>query len=1242
MNIKKSGLLATCMLSLLIPSISYAAPVDYDIVYVKQPRKGDDTHTRWPEAFHPGHIEPNSDLMLLHPDGSEEILVDTEFGAVTDPFISFDGEWVYYSLFHDVRKEELNSQRGNLPFSGADIFRIHIQTRKIEQLTNQEFTPNTGTGNWDESNPVRPESGFNSLKYGILNTGPAPLAGGKIVFTSNRNGFRPTKSYTNPTMQLFVMDHDGSNVTPISPMTIGSSLHPTPTVDGKILFSSYESQGLRDQRDWGLWSIYPDGRKWEPVLSSFGFASVFHFVTQLSDQSVVVEDYYNLNNFGFGALYRIPKHNGNGPAFNGAMLDDNPPIVKGGDGGVRIPFSPKGIFSVTPLSTADDHAAKDGAGKYTQPSAAPNNDLLVAWSGGPVNKLNRPVQIPAVDSGLYLIKNGDPIESMDQLILIKNDPNYNEVWPRAVVKYKAIHGVDEPKTLPWLPNDGQLHTELPEGTPYGLVGTSSFYNRESFPGWTRGTDTFNGLDAFNTSENNQSSNWATQGADAGLYNDSDIHAVRILLMEPNPDRGYGPHSSPNGGRFFDNHANERLRILGEIPLRKFDQEDKPILDYTGAPDTSFLAKIPADTPFTFQTIDKNGMVLNMAQTWHQVRPGEVRTDCGGCHAHSQDPVDFSQTAAAKSDYQVWDLSKSTPLVSQNELGKSTLLNIEEPVVNVEFYQDIRPILQEKCTSCHTQKSENPPANLIFDDHDLYKSKINIYAKTPGDYKRLCDDRSADWGIPPLVFAWRQFNASRYVKKFQSRRSLLLWKIFGERLDGWHNDDHPSAAILGDATSLPEGAKINHSDLDYIGSIMPPADQNIEPLTINQKMNFARWIDLGCPIDTAHNTDHEGFGWFADDLRPVLTVSSPRSGKNTDSIKELRVGFADAYTGIEDNSLSVISDISIDGQEAGSELAQHFVQVSQGVYAYQLNQALEDTAGTIHFSIKDKQGNITRDHRKFSVGQASTDTLDQDNDGLGDKNDNCPNVANPGQWDKDKDDLGNACDDDIDGDGFTNQDEISAGSNPWLKDSIPNELALLDNDEDGIVNGKDNCPNIANKGQWDKDKDSLGNECDNDIDGDSFSNQQEIDAGSNPWHKDSIPDKQALLDNDDDGIINGKDNCPNIANKAQWDKDTDGLGNECDNDIDGDGFTNQQEIDAGSKAWDKNSIPERDALLDSDEDGIINNKDNCPNTANEGQWDKDKDGVGNACDDDIDGDGFTNQEEIKAKTKVWDANSKPHS
>ena len=161
-----------------------AQAVGYDVVYVRQPRYGDLDNTVWPEVFHPARAEPGADLMLLHPDGSEEVLVACSAAAggngvcsVTDPFVSFDGEWVYYSLFHDLTS--LNGQRDDLPLQGADVFRIHVPTRQVEQLTHGEFTPNTGAGHWDETNPLDPASEFNRLGYGILNLGPCPLPGGK-------------------------------------------------------------------------------------------------------------------------------------------------------------------------------------------------------------------------------------------------------------------------------------------------------------------------------------------------------------------------------------------------------------------------------------------------------------------------------------------------------------------------------------------------------------------------------------------------------------------------------------------------------------------------------------------------------------------------------------------------------------------------------------------------------------------------------------------------------------------------------------------------------------------------------------------------------------------------------------------------------------------------------------------------------------------------------------------------------
>src|SRR5262249_16870382 len=72
------------------PTIKY----DYDIVYVRTPRKGNAPHSsRWPDASLPLNVDAGGDLMLLHPDGSEERLVAGGNCSVTDPFVSFDGQW---------------------------------------------------------------------------------------------------------------------------------------------------------------------------------------------------------------------------------------------------------------------------------------------------------------------------------------------------------------------------------------------------------------------------------------------------------------------------------------------------------------------------------------------------------------------------------------------------------------------------------------------------------------------------------------------------------------------------------------------------------------------------------------------------------------------------------------------------------------------------------------------------------------------------------------------------------------------------------------------------------------------------------------------------------------------------------------------------------------------------------------------------------------------------------------------
>src|SRR5262249_18498337 len=155
--------------------------------------------------------------------------------------------------------------------------------------------------------------------------------------------------------------------------------------------------------------------------------------------------------------------------------------------------------------------------------------------------------------------------------------------------YKRIYGVEEPARLPAIRNDGKLTKQLPEGTPFGLVGTSSLYKRESYPFGVvppgKVTATFAGTrDPGGDRGIMHEAHWAVQGSDAGLYSNDDIHAIRIVLLEPNTEREGGPKR----GRLFFNHAREKMRILGEFPIRKFGRDPKgsaqPI-DPDGNPDT---------------------------------------------------------------------------------------------------------------------------------------------------------------------------------------------------------------------------------------------------------------------------------------------------------------------------------------------------------------------------------------------------------------------------------------------------------------------------------------------------------------------------------------------------------------------------------------------------------------------------------------------------------------------------------
>lgn len=124
-----------------------------------------------------------------------------------------------------------------------------------------------------------------------------------------------------------------------------------------------------------------------------------------------------------------------------------------------------------------------------------------------------------------------------------------------------------------------------------------------------------------------------------------------------------------------------------------------------------------------------------------------------------------------------------------------------------------------------------------------------------------------------------------------------------------------------------------------------------------------------------------------------------------------------------------------------------------------------------------------------------------------------------------------------------------GGGCWFDDVLITEISdETDGDEDGHLDGEDNCPKNFNPQQLDYDQDGLGDACDG--------------------------------DDDNDGFPDSLDNCPFLAGADQGDFDGDDVGDACDDDDDNDGLPDALETgEVGDQDPDSTTDP-----LDPDTDG----------------------------------------------------------
>lgn len=109
-------------------------------------------------------------------------------------------------------------------------------------------------------------------------------------------------------------------------------------------------------------------------------------------------------------------------------------------------------------------------------------------------------------------------------------------------------------------------------------------------------------------------------------------------------------------------------------------------DATVHEDGSAFFQAPARVPLFFMALDANGHTVQTMRSWSMLQPGE-NASCVGCHEDKNAPA------------------LATPRVTQAmRAGPEPLTPFYGPARPFSFATEIQPILDQKCVSCHSERS----------------------------------------------------------------------------------------------------------------------------------------------------------------------------------------------------------------------------------------------------------------------------------------------------------------------------------------------------------------------------------------------------------------------------------------------------------------------------------------------------------------------------------------------------------
>lgn len=260
--------------------------------------------------------------------------------------------------------------------------------------------------------------------------------------------------------------------------------------------------------------------------------------------------------------------------------------------------------------------------------------------------------------------------------------------------------------------------------------------------------------------------------------------LRVRLLEGLP------YSDPASANFYGYGilSDAGLATIGPAVGRRF------LGEFDLEADGSFQAEVPADIPIELQLVDQAGLNIRSCR-WIWVKPNENR-GCIGCHEDGEltPPNDFAQALG----------KPAVKLTLPPERRRRT-----------DFFQDVWPIVREKCLICHNSAGDPP--------HFVDLNRLRTVA--PGSSA----DRTLAWEVYQALVAGpgaeqaggiSERKRQPWIYPGHARLSVVVWHLFGSNT----------------ARPWDEGASTGP-----VPAI--PAERNIQ-FSLDERQTFTEWIDLG--------------------------------------------------------------------------------------------------------------------------------------------------------------------------------------------------------------------------------------------------------------------------------------------------------------------------------------------------------------------------------------------------------------